>query len=131
MNELKFKLWNKTEGVFYTLDENDDDSSGRIVSINFDARTITVCEEDYEADVISDKPMNDFDWVRITSLKDKNGKEIYEGDIVKTHFNELGSIVWFHAGWAIDLQTSTVRAVVFEHCEVIGNIYENPELLKD
>ncbi len=89
-------------------------------------------------------------WIMLqyTGLKDKNGKEIYEGDIVKTKVG-VGSIVYM-AKAAIDHEYSIEEIIPAflikwhdessscsfiyksekKELEVIGNIYENPELLK-
>ena len=75
-----------------------------------------------------------------TGLKDKNGKEIYEGDIVESISDKIGYVIF--------LQQEMGYVVVWDNCdtrlghrnrsggygydesiEVIGNIYDNPELV--
>ena len=71
---------------------------------------------------------------QFTGLHDKNGKEIYEGDIVNSHANfELPyfrEVVYDRCGLTFKPQTGFILCKENEfHFDVIGNIYQNPELL--
>ena len=96
----------------------------------------------YDEIAFDEVPASDFILMQSTGLKDKNGKEIYEGDIVvamSQGVKALGKVkrridgywlmypAWQHGElWHIVKNVDTGETGV----EVIGNIYENPELLK-
>jgi hypothetical protein len=70
---------------------------------------------------------------QFTGLTDKNGKEIYEGDILFETimgFKQLGVCKSILGGWKIFGYPDSTLSFVGNYAEVIGNIFENPELIK-
>lgn len=117
MREVKFRAWDKTEGLFNIARLDMVDGSAYRTLINGKAY-------DYWNDIIL---------MQYTGLKDSNMKDIYEGDIIK---HKLGSTktVWFKNGaFVISHENSNVYLlydlVIEDDClidwEVIGNIYED------
>lgn len=71
---------------------------------------------------------------QFTGLRDKNGKEIFEGDIVKHQWNgceEEGPFIVESLEWAYIENRNEKNGKLTCISEIIGNIYENPSLLKD
>lgn len=78
--------------------------------------------------------VRDGDWhiMQYTGLKDKNGVEIYEGDIARVGDKGVTSVTFFDGAFYTVVSHSNYRCGGWEtkSIEIIGNIYENPELLE-
>lgn len=70
--------------------------------------------------------------MQYTGVNDKNGQEIYEGDLVKTiECNTLYEVSFNTGAFCLKSFGTNVRIMYnLNFCEVIGNIYETPELLE-
>jgi len=72
--------------------------------------------------------------MQFTGLLDKKGKEIYEGDILQNDWNHNKFVVEWGEGeypYQSDADSTANKwNVKYGGCEIIGNIYENPELIK-
>jgi uncharacterized phage protein (TIGR01671 family) len=122
----KFRAWNKATKVMHEADD--------IVSLNFEEKQICVKTLFFEQ--LSYYDFDDIVSMQSTGLKDKNGKEIFEGDILGSKDGILDGVVEFRSDLGM-WTTSLIRYNNFERLcnvaserKIIGNIYENPELLK-
>jgi uncharacterized phage protein (TIGR01671 family) len=134
MREIKFRAWDKRDKMmFYDVQTgiNFDDGS------HYDFRNFLGNEWQKQSDY------HEWELMQYTGLKDKNSKEIYEGDIcligepghavpMEVEFqNGCFGVEWGknkakHLHHFAELKYYTI----INACEVIGNVWENPELLK-
>ncbi|PGT05082.1 YopX family protein [Bacillus cereus] len=134
MREIKFRLYNKKTKKMYGWEN--------------------LCKMPAALSILNDGEDNE-KWscfMQYTGLKDKNGKEIYEGDIDADDYNNLSVICYiekYGAYCAVPLELylheDYENEVVYSHgydcyfhnvtpkkyLNIIGNIYENPELLEE
>ncbi|MGB4971217.1 MAG: YopX family protein [Cyclobacteriaceae bacterium] len=119
MREIKFRAWDKKEKKMYSWGEilnhaKNFDRFNNVVSIFLDNSNLNI--------------------MQYTGLKDKNDIEIYEGDIM-LHGKLTYPVVFDELGWRLITITSKGHRINtyidVKKDKVIGNIYENPELLKE
>ncbi|WP_174850346.1 YopX family protein [Streptococcus suis] len=68
-----------------------------------------------------------------TGVFDKNGQEIFEGDVVNIFGEKLSKIYYSDGAFCVDILIggTPLHAFLSEQLEIIGNIYENPELMEE
>ena len=152
MRTIKFRAWDKAINKMITQ-ENVKEFLGKTISEKWEDELPYSNDEWYPAyeiltifDYLKDlqertikryEPSeNRFELMQYTGLHDKNGKEIYEGDIVKSFFvdtDEAGNEIYKY--YIIEVKYDEVlcsyKIDKFMNLEVIGNIYENKELLNE
>lgn len=140
MREVKFRAY-----IYNLTDENShpleiDVRAGRawnVASINFKDRIVEIEDDDGEAWEY-ELNSNEIALMRYVGLNDQNGVEIYEGDIVKfiSRFDDskkMGTVRYWACDAAFLIKCKREIFFLFYDAlnrEVVGNIYETPELLQ-
>ena len=121
MRDIKFRVWDNERNAMF---------NSKSVDIDFFEGKIEITSDTIRYDEVYTDEIKDFELMQYVGCKDKNNKEIYEGDIVKTK-EHIGQIIYSKGMFFIDVKEDFYLPVynVSEFMEVIGNIYENPELL--
>lgn len=117
MREIKFRAWDKLNKEMFNVE-----------IIDFQEKKL------YE-DTVSYRNFKNIELMQYTGLKDKNGKEIYEGDILSNRNDEkLYKVIFEDGSFRVEFKgdfeeySFDLIDVVAQGCEVVGNIYENLEL---
>ena len=129
MREIKFRAWLKEERKMVNVET-------LFIGIN------RLCFGNSKTEDLFFRDFEEVELMQYTGLKDKNGKEIYEGDIVLIKLDETSTwhktVVGFKKGAFIaDLIDKEDYVYIFHHgftgddFEIIGNVYENKNLLEE
>ena len=122
MREIKFRAWLKEERKMVNVET-------LFIGIN------RLCFGNSKTEDLFFRDFEEVELMQYTGLKDKNGKEIYEGDIYHVGDKNIRYlVVWFDSGFEGKQLRSTSYAGLeswAKDIEILGNIYENPELLEN
>lgn len=109
-----------------------------VTNISFDSKFVDICQQgDIERHTEMSAEFDEIELMQSTGLKDKNGQEIFEGDIVKI-FDSLYTVFYDIKEGSYRLKPHDDRWVVDymsnfsseESFEVVGNIYKNKDILE-
>ena len=121
MREIKFRAWDKVKREMFEPKE--------FVRNHYALN----CQTDLVGLIFSGmENAQHFELMQFTGLKDKNGKEIYEGDILQWGKYDKYKVIWNKrdCGFVVEwLKKPTIHEELDSDFTIIGNIYENQELL--
>lgn len=132
--EIKFRAWDKETEQYF-----------KVLAIDFESKIVSCRCFKWKYGPSNPINLDDLALEQFTGLKDKNGKDIYEGDILAWHSNIyrkhdwVGLVLYRGAGFAVQESDKSYSSPEWLDCacrkdaniiEVIGNIHENPELLE-
>lgn len=129
----KFRAWIKTEKRMIETDD--------LLDIDYENEVVMTQRVYFENGLPYDRDLDDFvfDEIKLmqsTGFKDKNGKKIFEGDIVKMSKDIYSEPTYYevvrHRGGAYRLDSKQHGCELWlrhTDCEVVGNVFENKELL--
>ena len=120
MREIKFRAWHKEKKII-----------GKVLGIDILHKEIYFSNENINCYEYTE--FKDIELMQYTGLKDMREKEIYEGDILFESFGEEYFKVVFEDGsFRVETEEYSLPLKEYAHiCEVVGNICENPELIKE
>lgn len=130
MREMKFRAWSKTKGkMIYAAEAK---HSSDLLAIGLHGLPIAVDRDSFQDGAVVGWNIDHcVTLMQYTGLKDKNGREIYEGDILSLG-KRVGVVQWYTSvenGAGFFISTNSERDYKVHHAwTVIGNIYQNPEM---
>lgn len=129
MREIKFRAWNKDWKLMVQPEDIEaimfDDVTSQACDVKFN---ITTTDGQQNSNVWEDSP--DIVLMQFTGLKDKNDKEIWEGDVLMNN-DQPWEVYYADGAWRLVLRggdkASNDHLLLLEdkHSEVVGNIYES------